>query len=95
MFRLSFSLWNTNIIESANKVVCHRSRNVNRRRGGMHVERWAASNLLEKEKPFRRIKQCKHRQLLLATVDQFSEQKAQVAYAESSSRLLGAFRKIN
>ncbi len=73
------SLRNTNIIESTNNAVRHRSRNVKRWRGGMHVERWVAASLLETEKKFRRIKGCNHMQLLIAAVDAFRKQKAQVA----------------
>jgi len=73
------SLRNTNIIESTNNAVRHRSRNVKRWRGGMHVERWVAASLLETEKKFRRIKGCKHMQLLIAAVDAFRKQNTRVA----------------
>lgn len=71
------SLRSTNIIESANAGIRHRSRNVKRWRNGMHVERWVAASLLETEKNFRRIKGCKHMQVLIAAVDEYREQKAQ------------------
>jgi putative transposase len=73
------SLRNTNIIESANNGVRHRSRNVKRWRGGAHIERWVAAALIETEKKFRRIKGCKHMQLLIAAVDAATKAAAQVA----------------
>lgn len=73
------SLRSTNIIESANNGIRHRTRNVKRWRSGMHVERWVAASLLETEKKFRRIKGCRHMDVLIATIEQYKKRQAQAA----------------
>jgi putative transposase len=73
------SLRSTNIIESANNGVRHRSRNVKRWRDGAHIERWIAAGLFETEKKFRRIKGCRHMLLLSAAVDQYRTNRTKAA----------------
>ena len=73
------SLRSTNIIENANNGVRHHSRNVKRWHGGQHAERWVAASLLEVEKNFRRINGCRHMNVLVAAVDEYKKQRAQVA----------------
>jgi transposase-like protein len=67
--QLRRSLRSTNIIESANNGVRDRSRNVKHWGDGTQIERWTAAGLLETEKHFRRIRGCKHMEVLLVALE--------------------------
>lgn len=73
------SIRSTNIIESANNGVRDRSRNVKRWADGAQVERWTAAGLLETEKNFRAINGCKHMNVLLVALENYTKPETQAA----------------
>lgn len=73
------SLRSTNIIESANNGVRDGSRNVKNWQGGTMVERWTAASLLDREKNFRAINGCKHMNVLLIALENYTKPETEAA----------------
>jgi transposase-like protein len=76
---LRCSLRSTNIIESANNGIRTGSRNVKNWNGGTIVERWTAASLLDREKNFRAINGCKHMNVLLVALENYTKPETEAA----------------